>query len=185
MIFHENRLPADDSHEISCLICYFWKSNQIWNCRLLQIIGCALWVKTSPDAIYWLGPPRINVKLWLTVSRILFSLIHHIILIWFDLSLWWCIAWFRESKEEGIYQESIQSSNTSDPGYHGKVINSQLDITNEEREPRGQPFPSRWPRGINLFYFFNRRAQKHNNNKTEKNVNGPQKKHDLGSLHAN
>ena len=23
MIFHENRLPADDSHEISCLICYF------------------------------------------------------------------------------------------------------------------------------------------------------------------
>ena len=23
MIFHENCLPADDSHEISCLICYF------------------------------------------------------------------------------------------------------------------------------------------------------------------
>ena len=23
MIFHENRLPADDSHEISCIICYF------------------------------------------------------------------------------------------------------------------------------------------------------------------
>ena len=23
MIFHENRLPADDSHEISYLICYF------------------------------------------------------------------------------------------------------------------------------------------------------------------
>ena len=23
MIFHENRLSADDSHEISCLICYF------------------------------------------------------------------------------------------------------------------------------------------------------------------
>ena len=23
MIFHKNRLPADDSHEISCLICYF------------------------------------------------------------------------------------------------------------------------------------------------------------------
>ena len=23
MILHENRLPADDSHEISCLICYF------------------------------------------------------------------------------------------------------------------------------------------------------------------
>ena len=23
MIFHENCLPADNSHEISCLICYF------------------------------------------------------------------------------------------------------------------------------------------------------------------
>ena len=23
MIFHENRLPVDDSHELSCLICYF------------------------------------------------------------------------------------------------------------------------------------------------------------------
>ena len=44
MIFHENHLPADDSHEISCLICYFWKSSKILNCRLLQIIGGALWV---------------------------------------------------------------------------------------------------------------------------------------------
>ena len=25
MIFHENRLPADNFHEISCLICYFEK----------------------------------------------------------------------------------------------------------------------------------------------------------------
>ena len=23
MIFHKNRLPADDSYEISCFICYF------------------------------------------------------------------------------------------------------------------------------------------------------------------
>ena len=28
-----------------CLICYFWKSCKIWNCRLLQIIGGALKVK--------------------------------------------------------------------------------------------------------------------------------------------
>ena len=59
MIFHENCLPADDSHEISddsheisddsheisCLICYFWKSSRIFNCRLLQIIGGALRVE--------------------------------------------------------------------------------------------------------------------------------------------
>ena len=50
MIFHENRLPADNSHEISCLICYFWKSSKIWNwnCHLLQIICGALRV----NAIY-------------------------------------------------------------------------------------------------------------------------------------
>ena len=47
MIFHENRLPADDSHEISSLICYFCKSGKIWNCRLLQIIGGALRVKVQ------------------------------------------------------------------------------------------------------------------------------------------
>ena len=40
MILHENRLTADDSHEILCLIC-FLKSG-----RLLQIIGGALRVKT-------------------------------------------------------------------------------------------------------------------------------------------
>ena len=34
IIFHENPLPADDSHEISFLICYLWKSGKIWNCRL-------------------------------------------------------------------------------------------------------------------------------------------------------
>ena len=45
MILHENRLPADDSHEISYLICYFLKSGKIFNCRLLQIIGGALSVK--------------------------------------------------------------------------------------------------------------------------------------------
>ena len=47
MIFHENRLPADDSHEIPCLICYFWKSIKVWNCLLLQIIGGALRVNTA------------------------------------------------------------------------------------------------------------------------------------------
>ena len=46
MIFHENRLPADDSHEISCLICYFWKGDKIWNCCLLQPLGGALRVKS-------------------------------------------------------------------------------------------------------------------------------------------
>ena len=47
MIFHENRLPADNSHEISCLICYFQKGGKILNCRLLQIIGGALWINSD------------------------------------------------------------------------------------------------------------------------------------------
>ena len=42
MILHENRLPAEDSHEISYLICYFWKSGKVFNWPLLQIIGGAL-----------------------------------------------------------------------------------------------------------------------------------------------
>ena len=41
MIFHDNCLLADDSHEISCLICYFSKWGKIWNCHLLQIVGGA------------------------------------------------------------------------------------------------------------------------------------------------
>ena len=45
MILHENRLPANDSHEIPYLICYFLKSGKTFNCRLLQIIGGALKVK--------------------------------------------------------------------------------------------------------------------------------------------
>ena len=38
MIFRENRLPADDSHEISYFFHYFFlKISKILNCRLLQI----------------------------------------------------------------------------------------------------------------------------------------------------
>ena len=29
MIYHENRLPTDNSNEISCLVCYFLKSSQL------------------------------------------------------------------------------------------------------------------------------------------------------------
>ena len=48
MILLENRLPADDSHEIPCLICViFEKSGKICKCRLLQIIGGAFRVNSS------------------------------------------------------------------------------------------------------------------------------------------
>ena len=47
MIVLDNHLPADDSHEKSCLIVIFGKKNdKICNCRLLQIIGGALWLNS-------------------------------------------------------------------------------------------------------------------------------------------
>ena len=46
-----------------------------------------------------------------------------------------------QSKKEGKYQESIQSSMTPDPGYQWESDN--VTIRHHKREPRGQPFPSR------------------------------------------
>ena len=45
MIFHENGLPADHSHEISCLIC-FLKKQQNLKLSSAANAGGALWVKT-------------------------------------------------------------------------------------------------------------------------------------------
>ena len=73
MIFHENRLPADHSHEISCPICYFWKSGKIWNCRLLQIVGGALWVN-----------PLLSLKESFLLLHSLCLLPEYRGLVWFD-----------------------------------------------------------------------------------------------------
>ena len=43
MIFHENRLPADDSHEISCLICFFFEKAAKF--EIVICIGGALRVR--------------------------------------------------------------------------------------------------------------------------------------------
>ena len=51
------------------------------------------------------------------------------------------------SKKEGKDQESIQSSTTPDPIYQWEI--NKLTIRHHKREPRGQPFPSRWPQGNN------------------------------------
>ena len=71
MIFHENRLPADDSHEISCLICFFRKSGKICNCRLLQIVGGALRVKATSTAVINIGSlltdPEYKVRVLNTI----------------------------------------------------------------------------------------------------------------------
>ena len=52
-----------------------------------------------------------------------------------------------QSRKEGKDQESIQSSTTPDPGYQWESDN--VTIRHNKREPRGQPFPSRLPQGIN------------------------------------
>ena len=44
MVFHENRLPADDSHEISCLICYFEKSADAYREYLSDLVYLSLYL---------------------------------------------------------------------------------------------------------------------------------------------
>ena len=46
-----------------------------------------------------------------------------------------------QSKKEGRYQESIQSSTKAEPGY--QLENDNFIIRHHKREPTGQPFPSR------------------------------------------
>ena len=62
MIFHENRLPADDFHEISCLICCCFLSGKNFNCRLLQNIDGALRVKPVIAIIFVLFAQWLKTK---------------------------------------------------------------------------------------------------------------------------
>ena len=52
-----------------------------------------------------------------------------------------------KSRKDGKDQDSIQSSITPDPGYQWE--SDDVTIRHHKREPRGQPFPSRRPQGIN------------------------------------
>ena len=52
-----------------------------------------------------------------------------------------------QSKKEGKDQELIQSSTTPGPGYQWE--SHKFTIRHHQREPKGQPFFSRWPQGIN------------------------------------
>ena len=58
MIFNENSLPADDSHEISCLIRYFLKKRQ--NFKLPQNIGGALSVNRMKKYTHLLSSTLLN-----------------------------------------------------------------------------------------------------------------------------
>ena len=74
---------ADDSHEISCLICYFWKIGKIWNCRLLQIIGGALGVSVLQYTIPGLDNSLREVKMsWQSLSFGITKVIHMKFLQW-------------------------------------------------------------------------------------------------------
>ena len=52
MILHENCLPADNSHELSCLICYFEKKAA----KFEIVVCCKLWV-----ALYGLRHHRTSL----------------------------------------------------------------------------------------------------------------------------
>ena len=51
------------------------------------------------------------------------------------------------SKKEGKDQEKIQLSTKPDPGYQWE--NDNFKVRHNKRDQRGQPFPCRWPQGIN------------------------------------
>ena len=70
MIFHENRLPADDSHEMSCLICYFFEKAAKLKLLSAANYGGALWVKLGQRVIKSNWKLKRNVKGWLTILNI-------------------------------------------------------------------------------------------------------------------
>ena len=83
-----------------------------------------------------------------------------------------------QSKKEGNYQESIQSSTTPETGYQWKSDN--FTIRQYKRDPRGQPFPSRWLLGISKQMRTKAWQKQYRNN-----INDPQKKHRLGTASKN
>ena len=72
-------------------------------------------------------------------------------------------------------QESIQSSNTPDPGY--QLESDKLTVRHHKREPRGQPFPSRCPQGT-----YKQARTNAQQTQGRKNIKDPQKKHRLGKV---
>ena len=75
--------------------------------------------------------------------------------------------------EAGKDQESVQSSTTPDQGNHmGKWQKHKK--TSYTRQPRGQPFPSRWPQGY--------KEQKDTMTWNTNNKKDPKKKHRLGMI---
>ena len=91
-----------------------------------------------------------------------------------------CIISYTEnkSKKKSKDQESIQSSTTPDPEYQWECDN--ITIRHHKRESRGQPFPSRWPQGINR-----QTRTKAYQNQDRYNINDPPKKLGLGTVSKN
>ena len=58
--------------------------------------------------------------------------------------------------------------------------NDKLTVRYHKREPRGQPFPSRWPQGTNK-----QTHTKAKQTQDRKNINDPQKKYRLGTVSKN
>ena len=74
-------------------------------------------------------------------------------------------------------QESIQSSTTPDPGYQWE--SDKLTVRHHKPEPRGQPFPSRWPQSTFLKTDVHKDIA---NTRQNKNIKDPQKKYRLGTV---
>ena len=84
----------------------------------------------------------------LTLHNFIFVLFHFGQLrLWANLRRIIMMLGYTESKKNGRNMESIQLSTTPDPGHQWESDN--FTIRQQKWEPRGHPFPSRWPQGIN------------------------------------
>ena len=161
--------------EVLCLRNWCWKQIVTWWSLIVITLHCFSSKKNKnwenllmkkQYGMYWNNWSHFVVSL----SKTLYP---HCLIVILHSKLWFQ----NKSKEEGKDQESIQSSTTPDPGYRiGKWQKHKK--TSHTREPRGQPFPSRWSQGCKK----QTRQYGKDKRKTQNNKKDPQKKHRLGMV---
>ena len=145
-----------------------WWGRESWLLCLICLPGVPWWMSGSSSRCH-----RVVCGLWLWYFLIIltyyfytaFSIVWWCVThtVWMQLANWYlrytplkCVddedhkdVWktpdncHTKSKQGCKDQESIQSSTTPDPGYQWE--SDKLTVRHHKGEPRGHPFPSRWP----------------------------------------
>ena len=93
------------------------------------LVNCLF--KLAPENL-WLGELTVAVDLGRKATKQRNKISSDMTVIFFFLKIY---------QIDILYQESIQSSTTPDPGYQWE--SDKLTFRHHKQEPRGQPFPSR------------------------------------------